>query len=71
MIYVSRRNDISMENEVKTWTVIYKHPFTGKTVKTVVFSRDKSEAMQQAMKNNVPTRGDSFFWEIESIEEKV
>lgn len=59
-----------MEHEVKTWTVIYRHPFNGKTVNTVVFGRDRKEAMKQAMENNVPTRGESFFWEIVSIKEK-
>lgn len=59
-----------MKSEVKTWAVTYKHPFTGKTVNTVVFARNKKEAMKQAMENNVPTRGKSFFWEIVSIKEK-
>ena len=58
-----------MNSKPKWWTVVYKHPFNGNKMKAAVFGRDKGEAMQQAMENNVPTYGNSFFWEIESLME--
>lgn len=58
-----------MENNVKTWEVIYKHPFTGKIVKSFVYGKTKKEAVKKAQKINTPTQGNSFYWEIVSIEE--
>ena len=37
-----------MENNVKTWGVTYKHPFTGETVKSFVYARTKKEAVKKA-----------------------
>jgi hypothetical protein len=58
-----------MENNVKTWEVTYKHPFTGELRKALVYGKSKKEAGKKARENNVPTRGKTFFWEIVSIEE--
>ena len=58
-----------MENDVKTWEITYKHPFTGKTAKSFVYARTKKEAVKKARENNTPTRGETFFWEIVSVEE--
>lgn len=58
-----------MENDVKTWVVIYKHPTTGETVKGFVYAKTKKEAVKKARKNNTPTQEESFFWEIVSVEE--
>ena len=56
---------------IKTWNVTYKHPFTNEIVKTVVYAKDQKEAAKKARDNNVPTRGETFFYEIVSIEEAV
>lgn len=58
-----------MDTNVKSWEVLYRHPFTGETVKAVVHGETKKQAMKQARENNVPTTGQSFFWEIISVEE--
>ena len=58
-----------MENNVKTWEVTYKHPFTVETAKTFVHARTKKEAVKKARENNVPARWKTFFWEIVSVEE--
>ena len=58
-----------MENNIKSWNVIYKHPFTGEEVKTIVYGETKKQATKQARANNVPTNVGSFYWEIVSIEE--
>lgn len=60
-----------MENNIKTWEVVYRHPTNGEEKKTVVFATSKKQATKMARENNVPTMGKSFFWEIVSIEEKV
>ena len=54
---------------IKSWNVIYKHPFTGQELKSIVFAETKKQATKQARANNVPTKGESFYWEIVSIEE--
>lgn len=59
-----------MENNVKTWEVTYKHPSTGKLVTAFVYGKTKKEAVKKARDNNTPTQGNSFFWEIVSVEER-
>lgn len=58
-----------MENSVKTWEVVYKHPFMEETIKTLVYGKDKKEAVKKARKNNVPTHNNTLFWEIVSVSE--
>ena len=58
-----------MNTTVKTWNVTYKHPFTNEIVKTVVYAKNRKEAVKKARDNNVPTMGETFFYEIVSIEE--
>lgn len=60
-----------MNTIVKVWNVTYKHPFTNETVKTVVYAKNRKEAVKKARDNNVPTMGETFFYEIVSIEEAV
>lgn len=59
-----------MENDVKTWIVTYKHPSTGETVNGIEYAKTKKQAVKQARKHNTPTQGNSFFWEIVSVEEQ-
>lgn len=54
---------------MKTWKVTYKHPSTEKTVTALVYGKTKKEAVKKARANNTPTQGNSFFWEIVSVEE--
>ena len=58
-----------MNTIIKTWNVTYKHPFTNEIVKTLVYAKDRKEAVKKARDNNVPTMGETFFYEIVSIEE--
>lgn len=58
-----------MNTIIKTWNVTYKHPFTNEIVKSLVYAKDKKEATKKARSNNVPTHGNTFFYEIVSIEE--
>lgn len=60
-----------MNTIIKTWNVTYKHPFTNKIVKTLVYAKDKKDATRKARENNVPTHGKTFYWEIVSIEEQT
>lgn len=61
--------DFEIINNIKSWNVTYKHPFTGKEIKAIVYGETKKQAVKQARANNVPTKGESFYWEIVSIEE--
>ena len=54
---------------IKSWKVTYRHPRTNEEVNAIVHAENRNEAWTKACKDNVPTRGDSFFWEIVSIEE--
>lgn len=56
---------------VKTWDVTYKHPITGEKLKTVVFAKNLKEAREKAFADNTPTQGNSFYWEIDSVEERT
>ena len=58
-----------MENNIKTWRVTYQHPITGEIVTALVYAPNKKEAVKQAMENNVPTVGKSFFWRIVEVSE--
>lgn len=58
-----------MKNNIRTWEITYKHPSTGETVKAFVYASTEMEARKKAWENNVPTRGESFFWKVISIKE--
>lgn len=58
-----------MNTIIKTWNVTYKHPFTEEVVNALVFAKNRKEAVKKARENNVPTRGETFFYEIVSVEE--
>ena len=58
-----------MNTIIKTWDVTYKHPFTNEIVKAFVYAKDRKEAVKKARNNNIPTHGNTFFYEIVSIEE--
>ena len=59
-----------MNEIIKTWNVLYKHPLTNEIVKAVVYAKDIGEARKKAIEYNVPTLKNSFYFEIISIEEK-
>ena len=54
---------------IKSWKVTYQHPDTGEEVNSIVHAENQNEAWTKACKDNVPTKGETFFWKILSVEE--
>lgn len=56
-----------MTNEVHSYKATYRHPETGETVSAIVHGRSLREATAKALQNNVPAIGESFYWELISV----
>lgn len=62
-----------MDNNIKSYKVTYRHPYTGAICKTAIFAESKPKAEAMARENSVIKRfGDGKvldIWDVVSVEE--